>query len=92
MEAVITEDKDPAQIVKERGWEIITDPAQIAQALKAVAESEADVIGELKGADINEKRRQTLTAFLVGKVLAATGGRADPKVAGNLVNELISGK
>jgi len=92
LEAVIKEDKDPAQIVKERGWEIITDPAQIAQALKAVAESEADVIGELKGADINEKRRQTLTAFLVGKVLAATGGRADPKVAGNLVNELISGK
>ena len=92
LEAVIAEDKDPAVIVKERGWEIIMDPAIIATAARAVAESESDVLDELKNSGISEKRRQTLTAFLVGKVLAATGGRADPKIAGNLVNDLISGK
>ena len=92
MEAVITEDKDPAQIVKERGWEIISDPKLIGEAVQTVAQSEAAVIDELKGNNISEKRRQTLTAFFMGKVLAATGGRADPKIAGKLVNELIMDK
>jgi len=89
MEAVITEDKDPEQIVKERGWELISDPAVIAEAARAVAQAEAAAVAEAKTAD--GKRRQTLTAYLVGKVLAATGGRADPKVAGEQIAELISG-
>jgi aspartyl-tRNA(Asn)/glutamyl-tRNA(Gln) amidotransferase subunit B len=36
-----------------------------------------------------EKRRRTLTAYLVGKVIAATGGRADPKLAGQHVEKLL---
>jgi len=90
-DAVIKEDKDPARIVKERGWELISDPAQIAEAVRAVARDESAAVAELK-AGVNDKRRQTLIAYLTGKVLAATGGRADPKIAGNLINELILGK
>jgi len=36
-----------------------------------------------------EKRRRTLTAYLVGKVLSATGGRADPNIAGEQVERMF---
>jgi aspartyl-tRNA(Asn)/glutamyl-tRNA(Gln) amidotransferase subunit B len=49
-------------------------------------------VSELRGTAIDEKRRRTLTAYLTGKVLAATGGRADPKIAASLIDELIQRK
>lgn len=91
MEAVLAEDKDPEVIVKERGWEQITDPAQIAEVIKGVQAAEAASLAEVRDAAAqgNAKRVSTLTAYLVGKVLAATGGRADPKVVGEQIRELI---
>ena len=89
LEVVIKEDADPEVIAKERGWELISDPAKIAGAVKAVAETETATVTEARAA--GDKRRQTLTAYLVGKVLSATGGRADPKIAGKQVEELIRG-
>jgi aspartyl-tRNA(Asn)/glutamyl-tRNA(Gln) amidotransferase subunit B len=89
LEAVIKEDADPEVIAKERGWELISDPAKIAEAVKAVAETETATLTEARTAD--GRRRQTLTAYLVGKVLSATGGRADPKIAAKQVEELIGG-
>ena len=92
LEAVIKEDKDPEAIVKERGWELIADPAKIAEAVQAVAEAEAAAVAEARSMAPGEKRRQTLAAFLVGKVLAATGGRADPAIARTQVEALLQGK
>ncbi|MCL1993077.1 MAG: Asp-tRNA(Asn)/Glu-tRNA(Gln) amidotransferase GatCAB subunit B, partial [Spirochaetes bacterium] len=91
LEAVLAEDKDPQDIARERGWEVISDPAAIAEVLKSVAAGEEALVQELKGGELSEKRRQALTAFLTGKVLAATGGKADPKIAGRLVSELLKG-
>ncbi|GHV93783.1 aspartyl/glutamyl-tRNA(Asn/Gln) amidotransferase subunit B [Spirochaetia bacterium] len=93
LEAVISEDKDPEAIIKERGWELISDPAKIAEAVQKVAAAEAATLAQARAAlaEGNDKRRQTLSAFLVGKVLAATGGRADPKIAGSQIESLIQG-
>jgi aspartyl-tRNA(Asn)/glutamyl-tRNA(Gln) amidotransferase subunit B len=94
VEAVIKEDKDPERIVGEKGWEQISDPKRIAEAAEAAFTTEAATINELRlliaGTDsAKEKRRRALTAYLVGKVLAATGGRADPKIAGAQVEALL---
>jgi aspartyl-tRNA(Asn)/glutamyl-tRNA(Gln) amidotransferase subunit B len=89
LEAVIKEDRDPEVIAKERGWELISDPVKIAEAVNTIAETETTTITEARTA--NDKRRQTLTLYLVGKVLAATGGRADPKIAAKQVEEIIRG-
>ena len=89
LEAVVKEDKDPEIIVKEKGWELISDPKVIAEAVQAAALAEAATVEEARGLAPNEKRRQTLTAFLVGKVLAATGGRADPAIARAQVEALL---
>ena len=92
MEAVIREDRDPGTIVREKGWELISDPAKIAVAVRAVAEAEAATLTAARGMAAGEKRRQTLAAFLVGKVLAATGGRADPAIARTQIEALIQGE
>jgi aspartyl-tRNA(Asn)/glutamyl-tRNA(Gln) amidotransferase subunit B len=91
LEKVIREDRDPADIIREKGWERISDPAKIAEAVKAVRAAEEAAFAEAKaaGASGNVKRRRTLAAYLVGKVLSATGGRADPVIAGGQVEALI---
>ncbi|MDR3357246.1 MAG: Asp-tRNA(Asn)/Glu-tRNA(Gln) amidotransferase subunit GatB [Spirochaetaceae bacterium] len=93
LEAVFAEDKDPAEIVKERGWEQINDPALIAGAVKQVWDAEAETVRSARAAieADNQKKVKSLTAYLVGKVLAATGGRAAPEVAGRQVEALLRG-
>jgi aspartyl-tRNA(Asn)/glutamyl-tRNA(Gln) amidotransferase subunit B len=91
LEAVLKEDRDPELIIRERGWELISDPAHIARVVKEVFAAEESAVAELRSlpAGGSEKRRRTLAAFLVGKVLAATGGRADPRIAGLEVDKLL---
>jgi aspartyl-tRNA(Asn)/glutamyl-tRNA(Gln) amidotransferase subunit B len=88
LEAAAACDRDPEAIVRERGWELLNDPGKIAEAVRAVEAAEEKAFAEAAAAG-NPKRRQTLTAFLVGKVLAATGGRADPGIARQQIEELI---
>jgi aspartyl-tRNA(Asn)/glutamyl-tRNA(Gln) amidotransferase subunit B len=94
LEAVLAEDRDPAAIVKERGWEQLSDPAKIAEAVKAVSESEAASLAEARKAAAagNIKRTSALASYLVGKVLSSTGGRADPKIVGAQVAQLMGSK
>jgi aspartyl-tRNA(Asn)/glutamyl-tRNA(Gln) amidotransferase subunit B len=92
LEAVIESGREAEDIIRENGWDQLTDPARIAEAVQQVYAAEARVFAEARSAADNPKRKHTLTAFLVGKVLAATGGRADPKIAGEQVEELIAGR
>ncbi|MDR3148387.1 MAG: Asp-tRNA(Asn)/Glu-tRNA(Gln) amidotransferase subunit GatB [Treponema sp.] len=91
LEAVLAEDRDPEAIVKERGWEQLSDPAAIALAVRAVSESEAASFAEARKAAAagNAKRTGALTAYLVGKALSSTGGRADPKLVKTQVEQLL---
>ena len=91
LEAVLVEDRDPAAIIRERGWEQLSDPERIAEAVKAVSESEAASLEEARKAAAtgNAKRERSLAAYLVGKVLSSTGGRADPKIVGAQVAQFL---
>ncbi|MDR1597123.1 MAG: Asp-tRNA(Asn)/Glu-tRNA(Gln) amidotransferase GatCAB subunit B, partial [Treponema sp.] len=84
--------KDPEIIVRERGWELLSDPEEIARAVQAVYAAEGRSFQEARAAAAqgNARRLGALSAYLVGKVLAATGGRADPRIAGQQVGGLIS--
>jgi aspartyl-tRNA(Asn)/glutamyl-tRNA(Gln) amidotransferase subunit B len=91
LEAVLKEDKDPGEIIKERDWEQIGDPAKIAETVKVVHEAETASFEEVRAAIAqgNTKKANSITTYLIGKVLAATGGRADPKIAGEQIRALI---
>ncbi|MDR1949400.1 MAG: Asp-tRNA(Asn)/Glu-tRNA(Gln) amidotransferase subunit GatB [Spirochaetaceae bacterium] len=92
-ELVLASGRDPEDIIRERGWERITDPAQIAAAVRDVYAAEEKVFAEVRSAIAcgKDRRGQTLKAYLVGKVLELTGGRADPKIAEHRIEELVAG-
>jgi aspartyl-tRNA(Asn)/glutamyl-tRNA(Gln) amidotransferase subunit B len=91
LEEAVAGDRDPGELIRERGWELIADPGEIAELVKRVQKTEAGALEEARAAlaEGNARRGRTLTAFLVGKVLAASGGRADPKIAGRQIDDLI---
>ncbi|MDR2793106.1 MAG: Asp-tRNA(Asn)/Glu-tRNA(Gln) amidotransferase subunit GatB, partial [Treponema sp.] len=91
LELVLSEDRQPADIIREKGFEQITDPAVIADAVALVEKEEAATLAEAREAAKNQKRQRTLTSFLVGKVLEKTQGRAAPRIVGEQIGKLISG-
>ncbi len=96
LEAVFTEDADPEAIVEQRGWEQITDPAVIGAAVEKVFSEDPSAVsaaGAVNAAGAGDPARyKSLVAYLVGKVLAATGGRAEPGIARSLVEARFSAR
>jgi aspartyl-tRNA(Asn)/glutamyl-tRNA(Gln) amidotransferase subunit B len=91
LELVISENKDPKAIVQAHNWEQITDPAAIAATARKIIAQEETTVNELQNLESeNKKRRKTLFAYLVGKVIAATEGRADPGIAGEQIERLLA--
>jgi aspartyl-tRNA(Asn)/glutamyl-tRNA(Gln) amidotransferase subunit B len=82
-EDVLKEDAEPLDIVRKNNREQITDPAQIREAVAKTIAAESKAWAEYKAAltKPDAKKAEALKAWLVGKVLAATAGRADPKLA-----------
>jgi aspartyl-tRNA(Asn)/glutamyl-tRNA(Gln) amidotransferase subunit B len=85
LEAVFAEDADPADIVAAHGWEQIVDPVVVGAAVDEVCAKESRTVSEIGSA--GDERARSLVAYLTGKVIAATGGRADPILARRLVEE-----
>ena len=56
-----------------------------------MSENEAASLAEARKAAAagNARRTGALASYLVGKVLSATGGRADPKIVGTQVAQLL---
>lgn len=79
LELSVAEDRDPLAIVQERGWQLIQDPELINRYVQIVCEREAGSFDEAAAAREggNLKRFETLSAYLVGKVLAESQGRCD---------------
>jgi aspartyl-tRNA(Asn)/glutamyl-tRNA(Gln) amidotransferase subunit B len=69
---------DPAEILKAKGGQI-TDAGELEAIVRAVVEKHAGPVAEYRGG------KETAFNFLVGQVMRATKGKANPK----LVNELL---
>ncbi|MDR1030887.1 MAG: Asp-tRNA(Asn)/Glu-tRNA(Gln) amidotransferase subunit GatB [Treponema sp.] len=91
MDRVIAEDREPEALIREAGWEQLSDPVQIGKVVEAVYRAEAAVFVQAQAAraEGNQKRQRSLSAYLVGRVLEQTGGRADPKIVGAQIELLI---
>jgi len=74
--------ENPTQIVQDKGLVQISDPAKILPIIDDVIEKNPDNVAKFKAGNTK------LLGFFVGQVLKATGGKANPKV----VNELVEQK
>lgn len=72
----------PRDIVETKGLRQITDTSAIESAIDGVLEKSADVVARYKAGNAN------VLGALVGQVMKATGGKANPK----LVSELLTKK
>lgn len=76
--------KDPQQIVEEKGWVQITDEGQLRQEVNKVLEANPKSIADFQ----NGKDRAL--GFLVGQVMKATRGKANPQLVNQLIREEIA--
>jgi aspartyl-tRNA(Asn)/glutamyl-tRNA(Gln) amidotransferase subunit B len=88
-------DLTPQSIIEKNGWQQINDSGIIKEIVKKVFDIEEKTLIELRelksasGELQNPKREATLCAYLVGKVIAQTKGRADPVLTKKIVLESL---
>ncbi|RDV84022.1 Asp-tRNA(Asn)/Glu-tRNA(Gln) amidotransferase subunit GatB [Ammonifex thiophilus] len=76
--------KDAESIVKEKGLTQITDEETIRQVVREVIAANPKVVADYKGG------KEKALSFLVGQVMKATRGRANPGLVNQLLKEELS--
>jgi len=84
LEKVFEEDKDPLSIIREKRWEQITDPAELAIHVDAVMKAHDGIVASIKAGD------SRLITFLIGEIMKETSGRADPGLVQGLVKKKLA--
>jgi aspartyl-tRNA(Asn)/glutamyl-tRNA(Gln) amidotransferase subunit B len=82
---LFTTGKDPASTVKEKGMEQVSDPKAIESAVDAVLIANPNVVADYKGG------KTGVIGFLVGKVMQATKGQANPKMVNDILKQKLAG-
>jgi len=75
--------KSAAAVVEERGWAQLSDESEIAALVDEVLAGHAEQVEQVRAG--NER----VVSFLVGQVMKASGGRANPKVARDVLDRRI---
>ncbi|MDD4412383.1 MAG: Asp-tRNA(Asn)/Glu-tRNA(Gln) amidotransferase subunit GatB [Patescibacteria group bacterium] len=82
LEKMFTLGGDPTDIMKELGLEQLNDEAELEKIIKkTLADNKAQ-------ADEFKSGKEALAKFFIGKVMAATGGKANPTLIMEILNKL----
>ena len=84
LRAVLEENRDPEDLIAERGWERISDRTVLASLVDEVLTREAAVVERIRSGD-----RKPI-AFLMGEAMKASAGRAEPGALKELVMERLA--
>ena len=84
LEKVFEEDKDPLDIIREKGWEQITDPSELGVHVDAVMKAHAEIVTQIRSGDAR------LVTYLIGEIMKKTSGRADPALLQGLVKKKLA--
>ena len=83
LEIIFSEDKDPLAIIREKGWEQITDPAILGGYIEKVMADHAVAVTSIRAGD-----NRPIT-YLIGEIMRETSGRADPALVQALVKKKL---
>jgi len=75
--------KPPSEIVEEKGLKQVSDTGEIEKICKKIIEENPSVIADIK-AGTNKAE-----GFLVGQVMKASKGKANPKIAAEIIKKLL---
>jgi len=73
----------PRQIVSERGLAQISDDAELRGLVEEVINAQPEAVEQVR------KGREQVMGFLVGQVMRATRGKANPQIVRDLLSERI---
>ncbi|MDR3200185.1 MAG: glutamyl-tRNA amidotransferase, partial [Spirochaetales bacterium] len=82
--AVLDEDRDPQIIIKERNWELLTDPDTIKKVVVSVIEANPDEVRRIREGDAGPIK------YLTGLIMKASGGLAEPALVKDILREELS--
>jgi aspartyl-tRNA(Asn)/glutamyl-tRNA(Gln) amidotransferase subunit B len=84
IDVVFAENKDPAAIVREKGWEQITDPGVLVRYIEKVMAAHPAAVSSIRSGDNKP------TTFLIGEIMKETSGRAEPSLVQTLVKKKLA--
>lgn len=77
--------KDPAEIVKEEGLEVVSDSGAIEAEAKKILEENPKQVAQYRGG------KKQLKGFFVGQLMKAMQGKASPQLANDIIEKLLEG-
>ena len=84
LEAVFELDRDPEEIIQEKGWEQIVDPAALADLAAAVVADNPDAVSAVRAGNARP------LGFLVGEAMKRSAGRAEPRALQQALKTALS--
>jgi aspartyl-tRNA(Asn)/glutamyl-tRNA(Gln) amidotransferase subunit B len=75
----------PKAIVEARGLGMLSDPAAIGAIVEALLAAHPEEVAAFRGG------KTKLQGFFVGQLMKQTGGKADPKLANQILNQKLKG-
>ena len=83
LETVIESGRSPKQLVEERGLAQVSDERAIREICRKVVDANPDEVAAYR------EGKETLLGWFVGQIMRETRGKADAKLAGKILQELL---
>jgi aspartyl-tRNA(Asn)/glutamyl-tRNA(Gln) amidotransferase subunit B len=83
-EEMYTSGADPAEILKKKGGQI-TDPAEVEKIIRDVLAANPGPVSEFRGG------KEGAFNFLIGQVMKATRGKANPQLVNEYLRKALQG-
>ncbi len=80
LEVIFAEDRNPSEIIKDRGWEQITDLKELDPIIGQILKENAKAVQQVREGDSRP------LIYLVGQIMKKTSGRAEPGLVKVLLN------
>jgi len=74
----------PREIVRDKGWEVLRDAEQLRAMVQEALAANPDIVSRYRAGE------ERLWGYLVGQVMRAAAGKADPKVVNELLKEELA--
>jgi len=82
--AVLEENRDPGAIIRERGWEQLTDRSAIAAIVHRIIDTNPQEVRRVREGDARPIR------FLTGRIMRETAGLAEPTLVKEILRKQLS--
>ncbi len=84
IELLFSEDKDPVTLMREHGWEQIQDSGELEKIVDTVLSNQAKAVEQIVNGDLKP------LGFLVGRVMKISAGKADPRLAREILGKKLN--